>query len=401
MRVVCCQNTEDLKRLMSQIKADSYGIKIMVPKALSFLIYIDSLPVISANVLKQEMLSLGADVAVSRDTLTGKDKKTACLLMATLSQYECLSEKLKRQPFGLANLGLELSHTLNNFRKDNFILKLGNRSLSLGRSCAVMGVINLTPDSFSGDGLLRSSGLREQKDGIEGLARKMVNDGADILDLGGESSRPQAKPVSLKEEIKRVIPAIKIIKKRIKTFISVDTSKPEVAKAALDSGAEIVNDISGLRNGRMAKVIASADAAVVVMHMKGCPQTMQRRPEYSSLRGEIIAYLAGRIKEALDAGIDKDKIIVDPGIGFGKSVAHNLELLKHLSEFKILGCPILVGTSRKSFIGQILGVDSGDRIFGTTATCVEAFRNGASMVRVHDVREIKQALILSERIKNV
>jgi dihydropteroate synthase len=226
----------------------------------------------------------------------------------------------------------------------------------------------------------------------------MVQDGADIIDMGGESSRPGARPVSVKEELERVIPIIKMAAQKIKVPVSIDTHKHEVAKAALDSGASIINDITGLRDKKMARVVARYKCGVVIMHMKGRPGNMQKSPTYQSLIDEIIAYLDKSIAIALDAGIDKEKIIVDPGIGFGKTLEHNLIILKSLKEFKVLGRPILVGPSRKSFIGKILNVPPGRRISGTLASCLSAVLNGADILRVHDVKEVKQALKVLDAI---
>ena len=261
----------------------------------------------------------------------------------------------------------------------------------------IMGIVNLTPDSFSGDGLLaKGKGLPE----IIKYAQELVSEGADIIDVGGESSRPGAEPISVKEELKRTIPVIDRLSRRTKVPISIDTYKPEVARCALQSGASIVNDITGLRNSRMVKVIAKARAGVIIMHMKGMPRNMQRNPIYKSLIDEIIEYLDAAIKRATDAGIDKEGIIIDPGIGFGKTVGHNLEILRSLGKLKILGCPILVGPSRKSFIGKILRLPPQERLIGTVASLVVAVMNGANIVRVHDVKSAAQAVKIAEAIIN-
>jgi dihydropteroate synthase len=188
--------------------------------------------------------------------------------------------------------------------------------------------------------------------------------------------------------------------KKIKAPISIDTYKPQVAKQALDNGAVIVNDIAGLRNPKMAKLIGRYNAAVVIMHMKGNPRTMQNNPVYKSLIDEIIEYLDKAINRAVQVGISREKIIIDPGIGFGKTLEHNLKILKYLKEFKILGRPILVGPSRKSFLGKILNVGPDKRLFGTLSSCILAVKNGANLVRVHDVREVKEALTVTDVILN-
>lgn len=382
----------DLVRLMQEIKVDSYGIKIMLPKAQSYLIKIDSVSNIAANILKQEMLSLGADVAVARGALTGAVKTSACLLMGTRAQLDRLSEKLNKQPFSLGKLGEDLSCVIKNYQRDNFVLDLGKHKLNLGRRTHIMGIVNVTNDSFSGDGLSSSCAFDH--------ALKMIQDGADIIDVGGESSRPGAKPVSVKEELKRVVPLINKLAKKTSKPISIDTYKPEVAKAALDNGAVIINDISGLRNPQMSKLAAKYKAAVVIMHMAGVPRTMQQKLHYKSVIGDIISYLNSAVDRAVNTGVLREKIIIDPGIGFGKTVEHNLEILNHLSEFKVLGRPILVGPSRKSFIGKIINKDPQERLSGTISTCVLAANKGAKILRVHDVVQIKEALKVSSAIKN-
>jgi dihydropteroate synthase len=398
MRVLETNNPKDIQKIMQEIKVDPYGIKIMAPKGINYAVRVNSISNIVANILKQEMLSSGGDVAVRRDALTGKVKRTDCLLVANLSQFNRLTGKLNRQPFGLDKFAKNLSCALCNYQKDKFTIDLGRYKLNLGKRAYVMGIINLTPDSFSGDGLYQGTIL---KGAVPELVEKMVEDGADIIDVGGESSRPGARPVSVKEELARTIPIIKILARKINVPISIDTYKPEVAKPALDNGAVIVNDVSGLRNLKMAKLVAKYKAAVVLVHMKGSPRAMQNNPVYKSLIDEIIEYLDKAVNQAICLGIDREKIIIDPGIGFGKTTGHNLEILKKLKEFKVLGRPILVGPSRKSFIGKILNTAPQERICGTLSACVLAVENGAKIVRVHDVREVKQALKVLSAINNI
>ena len=389
---------QDIRELMRRIRVDAYGIKIMLPKAVSCLIKLDSISNIKANILKQEMLSLGGDAAIARTALTGGIKTTDCLLMGNLAQFGRLSEKLKVQPFGLDGLARQLTLALTNYQKENFRLDLGRYKLNLNAGdAAIMGILNLTPDSFSGDGLYSSS--VDAGKAVD-IASKMACDGADIIDIGGESSRPGAKAVNAREELKRVIPALKLIVKLVKAPVSVDTYKPDVAEAALSSGAVIVNDITGLRDQKLAKVIARHNAAVVIMHMRGNPRTMQENPQYSSVVDEIIDFLSLAIKRALEAGIEREKIIVDPGLGFGKSLQHNLEILRRLDEFKVLGRPIMVGASRKSFIGKILDADVSERLCGTVSASVAAVAQGAKLIRVHDVSAAYQALRVLSAIDN-
>lgn len=387
MHVVSLREPREIKQLMRQICVDKYGIDIMLPKAITRLVKLNNLSNITANILKQEMLSLGADAAIARGSLTGKAKKTDCLLMGNISQFSRLSEKLKLQPFGLSGLSRDLKNVLSDYQKEDYILNLGGIKFNLWKRTLVMAIVNLTPDSFSADGLF---GLPVSR--IVRIIEEKKNQGVDIIDIGGESSRPGAKPVSVKEELRRVIPVVQAVFKNIKIPISVDTSKPQVAKAALENGACLINDITGLKDNKMAKIILEAKAGVIIMHMKGSPRTMQKNPQYKCVTDEIIRYLGQRIESAQSVGIPKEKIIVDPGIGFGKTLEHNLEILRKLSEFRSLGVPIMVGVSRKSFIGKLTNSSAQERIPGSIAAGVLAVINGAHIVRVHDVRETVQAM---------
>jgi len=269
----------------------------------------------------------------------------------------------------------------------------GKGVLRLSQRTHVMGILNRTPDSFSDGGnfLDEAKALRR----IE----QMVTDGADIIDIGGESTRPGAIEASLAEELERVIPVIRKAAARIAVPISVDTRKSEVADAAIEAGAAIVNDITALRGDpRMRYVIARHDVPVVLMHMKGTPRTMQANPEYTDLIAEIISYLEESIEIGRAAGIPAEKMIIDPGIGFGKTTEHNLSIIKNLKRFKALGKPMLIGTSRKSFIGNVLGLDVGRRLMGTAASVVAGILNGARIVRVHDVKQMAEVARLTDAI---
>jgi dihydropteroate synthase len=256
-----------------------------------------------------------------------------------------------------------------------------------------MGIVNVTPDSFSGDGV-------PDADAAVRRAWQLVEDGADIVDIGGESTRPGSQPVPVDEEMRRVLPVIeRLMAQNFPAPISVDTYKPEVAKRALEAGACIVNDIFGLRQLGMLELVAERRCAVVIMHMQGTPQTMQLNPTYTDCVGEIAEFLRQQAEAAQRVGLPKDRIIVDPGIGFGKTVEHNLEILRRLRELKALGYPVLVGTSRKSFIGKVLGIEvPAERIWGTAATVAIAIANGADIVRVHDVREMAQVVRMTDAI---
>lgn len=255
----------------------------------------------------------------------------------------------------------------------------------------VMGILNVTPDSFSDGGLFFDVNKAVEH------SKQMVNDGADIIDVGGESTRPSSDQVSEEEELKRVKPVIERLVKEVNALISIDTYKPKVVEECIKLGVNLVNDITGLRNKEMIEVIAKYKVPVVIMHMKGDPKNMQQNPTYKDVVKEIKEFLIDRISEARKAGI-KD-FIIDPGIGFGKTTEHNLQILKRLSEFKSLGCPILVGPSRKSFIGNITGLPANERLEGTLASISIAIMNGANIVRVHDVKECKRAIQIADAIR--
>ena len=398
MRIFRFSCSEEVKKIMHEIGVDPYGAKIMLPKAATFLIRLNAINNNAANILKQEMLSLGADAAIARGALTGKTKKTDMLLIGQLAQFGALADKLKIQPFGLQKLVGELDENIKNFTKNDFVLPLRKGFLNLSKKTQIMGIINLTPDSFSDDGLYRQPSNNYPDLALK-KAQALVDDGANIIDLGGQSSRPGAKNISTKEELSRTVPVVKLLAKKIKVPISIDTTKFQVARAALDAGAQIINDICGLRDKRMIKVAAQYKAAVVIMHMLGRPANMQKIIAYESLIDDIAIYLKKSIDSAQAAGIKPDKIIIDPGVGFGKTPIHNLEIIKHLADFKALGKPILIGPSRKSFIAKVLGSDAQALTSGTLATCVMAAERGANIVRVHNVKEVSQALKIVEAVE--
>jgi dihydropteroate synthase len=255
-----------------------------------------------------------------------------------------------------------------------------------------MGIVNVTPDSFSDGGRF----LDPQRAIAHG--RELVDQGADLLDIGGESTRPGARGVGAEEELARVAPVLDGLAD-VGVSISIDTSKAFVAEAALDGGAEIVNDVTALRfDPSMAGLCADRECVVVLMHMQGTPRTMQTNPTYDDVVDDVKAFLAARIEFATGEGVAEERIWVDPGIGFGKTVRHNLELLHRLEELRELGRPIVVGTSRKGFIGAITGREVGDRLGGTIASNVLAMRAGAEILRVHDLAEVRQAIAISDAV---
>lgn len=268
-------------------------------------------------------------------------------------------------------------------------------SFDFSQKTYIMGILNVTPDSFSDGGQFfdKSSAIKR--------ALQMVKEGADIIDIGGESTRPGSDPVPLEEELKRTIPLIEVLIKESNVPISIDTYKSDVAKRALDAGASMVNDISGLRfDPLMKSVVAQYKVPVVIMHIKGKPKDMQKNTVYEDLLLEIITYLKNSIDMAIKAGISEDKIIIDPGIGFGKTFEHNLEIIHNLQKFTVLEKPILIGLSRKAFIGKILGdAPPGERLEGTAAAVAISIINGANIIRVHDVKEMARVAKMSDAIK--
>ncbi|MDI6735853.1 MAG: dihydropteroate synthase [bacterium] len=393
IRVLEIFNEKEAVSQMERLGVDAKGIELMSPKALSRVLKLERLELKIALILKQEMLSLGGEAALRREAITLNCQTTDVLLIGSLKHYQRLISKLKDQYFGLAKLAVEIEAVLNNFIRDEFNLVCGKYQLNLGRRTFIMGILNITPDSFS-DG-----GQYQEVDKAIERGIRMAEEGADIIDIGGESTRPGAVPCSIEEELNRVIPVIKGLTDKIDIPISIDTYKAEVARRALEEGAQMVNDISALSfNPKMAQMVAEYKAPVVLMHIQGTPQDMQQNPQYTCVISEIILYLCERIKVAIESGIEADKIIIDPGIGFGKTVEHNLEILRRLREFKSLGRPILIGTSRKSFVGKILDLPVEQRLEGTLATAVISILNGANIIRVHDVLAMKRVAKMVDAI---
>ena len=258
-----------------------------------------------------------------------------------------------------------------------------------------MGVLNVTPDSFSDGGAFQDPDAAVQR-GI-----RMASDGADLIDVGGESTRPGSQPVPLEEELRRVLPVIRHLAKAVRIPLSIDTSKADVAAQALEAGASIINDVTALRGDpAMAGVVARSRAAVILMHMRGTPQTMQRRPRYRDVVSDVSAFLLEAARQAQEAGVDRSRILMDPGLGFGKTVAHNLALLRGLPRLVSLGFPVVVGPSRKSFIGALLDADVSNRLGGTLACVAYAQRHGAQIVRVHDVQPAAQLVRILEALES-
>ncbi len=290
---------------------------------------------------------------------------------------------------GLSPLTDLLRRVVRDWRATEFAWVKGRDPV---RRALIMGVLNVTPDSFSDGGK-----FIERDEAVE-HALAMAAEGADVVDVGGCSTRPGAAEPTVEEELARTIPVIERLRAKSPVLISIDTYRVAVAKAALDAGADIINDVTALTDPLMRELAAGRDAAVVLMHMQGTPRTMQQSPRYADLIGEIFRFLSRAAGDAAAAGVRRERIAVDPGFGFGKTVAHNLEILARLAEFRSLGCPVAVGTSRKSTLGQVLDRPVGERLWGTAATMALAVASGASILRVHDVAAIKDVARMAEAV---
>lgn len=380
MQVEKLSNSVDAKKILTSLGVDSGGINILASKMQQHIFYIKDLHVGAANILKQDALSVGADLAVPRGTVIAKTPHVDCILIATGKQLEILSKKELAQPFGLKELAAKLKQ-FTKIKKPSHV--------------EIMGVINANDDSFFSGSRFRGTHA------IEKIV-KMIEEGADIIDVGGVSSRPNSLSVSAEEELQRVKPILDAISKEKlydKVRFSIDSYEPEVISYALESGFKIVNDITGLQNDEVCKLCASYDATAVIMHMQGIPQTMQENPEYDDVINDVYTFLEDRIHKAESFGVND--IIVDIGIGFGKTLEHNLLLIKHLENFLTLGKKVLVGASRKSMINEIYPSKIEERLSGTLTLHLESLRNGASILRVHDVAEHKQAIKVQKALEKI
>ncbi|WP_456397522.1 dihydropteroate synthase [Desulfurobacterium sp.] len=378
----------ELKSFLLSIGNTPEGAEILSKKGILYTFVIENIDTRAANILKQDAIASGGDCALPREASSFTCKTCTAVLIGSLRTIENLLKRMEKQPFGLKSLALEIKRLIETEQTESFELKANGKKLSLKKP-VIMGILNTTPDSFS-DGGKWTTVDRALKH-----AEKMINDGAAIIDVGGESTRPGAEPVPLEEEMKRVVPVIEAIRKEFPdAFISIDTYKSKVAEEALNSGADIVNDISGFHfDSRMAELVAERNVPAVLTHIKGTPRDMQKNPYYEDVIKELCLYFEKTIKEAQEKGVKKEQIIIDPGIGFGKRLEDNLTILKRINEFKRFGVPILIGTSRKSFIKMITGEENPEeRVAGSLASIVRGILNGAKIVRVHDVKETKQFL---------
>jgi dihydropteroate synthase len=391
-RLLLITSLEDAAREMEKIGVSPGGVRAMAGKARTVAVKVAGASCPMAHVLKQQMLSLGGEAAVHKDVITHAVESADIILLGTHVQLAALAEKLSYQPFGLQALGEGIASLVETLApKRHTVLRARTHLLDLGSRVHVMGILNVTPDSFSDGGhYLRPMAALDR-------AREMIEQGADIIDVGGQSSRPGSRPVLEEEELKRIVPLVERLREEWNGPISIDTYRAHVAEEALKAGAAIVNDITAMTSEPgIAEITSRYDAACVLMHMQGTPDTMQSNPCYDDLMGEIALFLSEAIGRATSAGIGDDQIVIDPGLGFGKTTNHNLTVLKHLPELAVLGKPVLVGPSRKRFIGKVLDLAVDDRLEGTLAACAYAVAQGTRILRVHDVGPVVRATKMVE-----
>ena len=381
-------SAEDLQRRFRKIGCDSLGSKIMSKKSRVLPLLLKEVKSPAANILKQQMLSLGGEAVVARGVIDCSLEDSDVLLLGTRREYEFLGETLFHQPWGLKALGERIKSLLGHLAAPECVSwEWPGKELTLGSRVLVMGILNVTPDSFSDGG-----NYIEPEMALE-HAQKMVEEGADLIDLGGESTRPGGIPVSSAEELKRVIPVLEKLLPELKVPLSLDTYKAEVAAEALSMGVQIINDVGGgVRDPRMAQVVAQHQAPVIIMHNAEIGRDHDLIPE-------LIDSLAEQIKIYEDAGLAGEKIVLDPGVGFGKDYGQNLEIIKNLKSLDILGKPVLLGVSRKSFIGQTIGLPVAERLGGSLAAAAWGVINNVDIIRVHDVRETVSLVKVLEAIK--
>jgi len=387
--VILIRNQQEARRVLEEIGVDPGAYPYLLPKASFHCIKLKDISFRGANIIKQEMLSKGGEAAIARQALFGKGSGDV-LLMGTLKHYRLLINKLKVQPFGLKKVATEIENILVALEPKQQIIELPHgKSLKLGERTLIMGILNVTPDSFSDGGKYLNSDQAVKR------AREMIDEGADIIDIGAASSRPDSVMAGADEEIQRLLPVMdKLAAQDI--IISIDTFRGEVARAALENGAHIINDIGSLQlDSQLLPVLVEKQASVILMHNR---MQIRTGEPYRDLVADIITELEDAIGHAVEAGLPGDKIIIDPGIGFGKTPGGNRLLLKRLGDFRSLGKPILIGASRKSFIGQTLGLEVNERLEGSLAAVAIAIMNGADIVRVHDVKASKRVATMTDAV---
>ena len=393
VRKLKIENLEDAKKIIINSNCDECVYDKFSKKIISEPFIVENIDNRAANILKQEAISCGADVSVSKEVSLFKKGKSTVVICANKNQIEKISLKIKEQPFGLKDLSKKIIE-INSTQLKQIVCS--TKKISLKNKPLVMGIINLSPDSFF------KNGIEDETLACE-VAKEMQDYGADIIDVGAESTRPGSKPIAVREEVKKIKTFLKIFRKKSSIPVSIDTYKSEVAEVALGEGADIINDIYALRYSKnMAKVISKNKAAVVLMHMRKTPLTMQKDIKYNNVISEIFNFLDKQIEFALENGIKKDSIIVDPGIGFGKTVENNSLVIKRLFEFKSLNVPLLVGLSNKSFLAKIIDdVDLDERLIATIVANIVSVLNGADILRVHNVKEIKKSLKIIKALRNI
>lgn len=403
-RILDIVSDEMLAEEMGRIGPEPAGLEIMKPKGRFAVIRLEGVTCAAANILKQEMLSRGGEVVISNMIYRLRDKTpTNVLILGTHTQFRELIGKLRVQPLKTLQAAAdELTRLMGCFAAPR-AMTIGGRVFTWSERTYVMGIVNVTPDSFSGDG------LEHDLERVAAQARKFAECGADLLDIGGESTRPGSAPVSAEEELMRVVPAVKRLKREVSLPLSIDTSRAEVAEAALSEGAAMINDVWGLnKDPRMRAVVSRARVPVALMHNRMESVTVGssditgghiREARYDDLMADICRELRETADAALEAGILPEHILVDPGIGFAKTPEQNLRVMRRLGELKSLGYPILLGTSRKSFIGHVLQKQPQDRIWGTAASVALGIAGGANIVRVHDVEEMVQVARMSDAMR--
>lgn len=389
------EGRDDACRMLVELGVDGSGISIMSRKMGHLVIRVENVQARAAHIIKQVMLSKGGECATPRDVFFKDTERVDVLMMGTPAQLSSAIKNLSAQPFELSKLAAELKELMEHefpSRDRRRTMECGPYTLDfLGRTL-VMGVINVTPDSFSDPG--RFFAIEEAEKG----ARSMVSSGVDVLDIGGESTRPGSEPVSLEEELERTIPLIEALAD-VEVPISIDTCKAGVARRALEAGASMINDVSALRSDEEMVLLArDTGTPVILMHMQGTPRDMQDDPRYDDVVRDIARFLRERAAFAREAGVDPTRIVIDPGIGFGKTVEHNLEIIRRIEEFSSLGYPVLLGPSRKRFIGEVLNRPVEERLLGTAATLAFAISRGVDMVRVHDAEQMVEVVRMADAL---
>jgi dihydropteroate synthase len=395
-RVLDATHFGELARAIGRTGSDPAGLGSLTRKARTFPVALRRVPREAAPLLQQAMLAVGGDAAFARGTAEHAHATRDVVLLATFGEYQRVLPQLRRQPFQLHPLADEIEAALHAFTaRIPRRVPGAHRALALGPATLVMGVINATPDSFSDGGELRDPAAALAR------AQAMIADGAALIDVGGESTRPGASPVAPQEELRRIGPVIEGLAADARVPISVDTRHAWTAEQAIRLGADFVNDVGGLSDPEMRRVVRESGAAAIVMHMRGTPQTMATWSEYSDVRAEVFDELARATDLAEYEGIPAERLLVDPGIGFAKTASQSLELLAHVGEFRSLGYPVVVGASRKSFLRtpEDAALAPAERLEASLAAAVLAAEHGAHIVRAHDVRATVRALRLVEAIR--